>query len=77
MATHEEDLKAINADIELLEAEIASNKEELELMDNPPLNPSRKAYLRLRNTYLGEKLPKLRKKRKDKLEVIDWEKRTR
>ena len=77
MSTHEEDLKTIDADIELLEAEIASNTEELELMNLPPLNPSRKAYLRLRNTYLGEKLPKLREKRKDKIEVIAWERRTK
>jgi hypothetical protein len=77
MATHEDDLKALVADIELLEAEIASNEEELELMDLPPRSPKRKAYLRIRNVYIGEKLTKLHEKRKDKIEVIAWERRTK
>ncbi len=78
MATHEDDLKAIVADIELLEAEIASNEEELELMDLPPRGPpKRKVYLRIRNVYIGDKLAKLRERRKDKIEVIAWERRTR
>jgi hypothetical protein len=76
MATHEEDLRSINADIELLEAEVASNNEELYRIPFEGYT-ARRNYLFVRNNYLGEMLPKLKEKRKGKLEVIEWEKRTR
>jgi hypothetical protein len=77
VSTHEEDLKQIDADIELLEAEFASNEEEMDHLN--PLEGFRKRenYLRIRNTYIKDKLVKLNERRKDKVEVIAWEKRTR
>jgi hypothetical protein len=75
MSTHEEDLKAIVADIELLEAEVASNNEELYRIPFEGYT-ARRSYLHLRNIYVEERLSKLREKRTSKLEVIEWEKRT-
>jgi hypothetical protein len=77
MATHEEDLKQINSDIKLIEAEIASNEEEVDRINPIEGTLKRETYLRLRNKYLQEKLSKLKDQKKRKIEVIDWERRTR
>lgn len=77
MSTHEEDLKQIDADIELIEAEIASNEEELDRSGSLEWSLKRENYLRIRNRYLKDRLIKLNERRKDKTEVIEWDKRTR
>lgn len=77
MSTHEEDLKQIDADIELLEAEVLSNEEEIDRINPIEGTLKRERYLKLRNTYIKNKLVGLNEKRKDKLEVIDWDRRTR
>ncbi|MFA5203005.1 MAG: hypothetical protein WC708_01130 [Lentisphaeria bacterium] len=77
MSTHEEDLKQIDADIELIEAEIASNEEEIDRINPIEGTVKRERYLKIRNKYLQNRLAKLNEQRKDKVEVIEWDKRTR
>jgi hypothetical protein len=77
MATHEEELKQINSDIKLIEAEIASNEEEIDRINPIEGTLKRENYLRLLNPYLQEKLSKLKEQQKRKIEAIDWERRTR
>lgn len=78
MSTHEEDLKQINIDVKLLEAELASNEEEINRIN--PLGDDfikRERYLRIRNIYIEDKLKDLKDRQRRKIEAIDWEKRTR
>jgi hypothetical protein len=77
MATHEEELKQINADIELLEAELVSNIEEIDRINPLEGHIKRERYLRIRSAYIEDKLKILIEKREGKIKVIDWEKRTR
>lgn len=76
--TPEKELKKVTSDIELLEAELYSNVEEIDR-----INPSesddyikRERYLRLRNTRLEEDLKELRTKKKSLIDHIEWERRT-
>lgn len=83
MATHEAELKEIRQALELLEAEFEANNEELygnpdpDARSRPAPLPRRRDYLKLRNTYLAEKIEELKKKAKAKEDVIAWEIRTR
>lgn len=82
--TPQEELKEVISDIELLEAEIESNVEEAKRIN--PLSVAslvecdpyfkREHYLRLRNAWLEKKLKKLRTKKQDTTNFIEWERRT-
>ena len=75
--TAQEELKKVSSNIELLEAELYSNVEEIERIN--PLGDeyiNRERYLRLRNIRLEEDLKELRTKKKSLTEYIDWERRT-
>jgi hypothetical protein len=74
--TAQEELKKINSDIELLEAELNSNAEEITQINPLTGLVRREAYLRLRNTRLEENLKELRVKKKSLIDYIDWERRT-
>jgi hypothetical protein len=77
MSTHEEDLKQIEIDIELLEAEVLSNEEEIDRINPIEGTLKREHYLKIRNTYIQNKLKDLKDRQKRKIEAIDWERRTR
>lgn len=75
--TAQEELKKVSSNIELLEAELYSNVEEIERIN--PLGDEylkRERYLRLLNIRLEEDLKELRTKKKSLTEYIDWERRT-
>ena len=75
--TAQEELKKVISNIELLEAELYSNVEEIERIN--PLGDeyiNRERYLRLLNIRLEEDLKELRTKKKSLTEYIDWERRT-
>jgi len=76
--TPEKELKEVTSDIELLEAELHSNVEEIERI-NPIEGDAyfyRESYLRLRNTRLEANLKELRTKKKSLVDHIEWERRT-
>lgn len=72
----QEELKKINSDLELLEAELSSNVEELERILQLLNTYKRETYLRLRNTRLEENLKELQGKKKALTDYLDWERRT-
>ena len=75
--TAQEELKKVTSNIDLLDAELHSNVEEIERIN--PLGDeyiNRERYLRLRNIRLEEDLKELRTKKKSLTEYIDWERRT-
>jgi hypothetical protein len=75
--TPEKELKQVTSDIELLEAEMYSNVEEIERIN--PLGDEyikRERYLRLRNARLEEDLKELRTRKKSLIDHIEWERRT-
>jgi hypothetical protein len=76
MATHEEELRKIVDNIELLEAEQESNTEEMQRIASLEGRDKRLTYLNKRNVHIENGLKELREKRKSKIEVIEWEHRT-
>jgi hypothetical protein len=76
MATHEEELRKIVDNIELLEAEQESNTEEMQRIVPLEGRDKRLTYLNKRNVHIENGLKELREKRKSKIEVIEWEHRT-
>ena len=75
--TAQEELKKVTSNIDLLDAELHSNVEEIERIN--PLGDEylkRERYLRLLNIRLEEDLKELRTKKKSLTEYIDWERRT-
>lgn len=74
--TPERELKEVNSDIELLEAELESNVEELERIIPMEGTIKRERYLRLRNTRLEANLKELRTKKKSLADHIEWDRRT-
>jgi len=73
MATWEEELKQVEEDIELLDAELEANKEEL--LKNPALS-RRRHFLLLRNKHIEKALVKLRERQASVKHNIEWDKRT-
>lgn len=76
MATHEEELRKIVDNIELLEAEQESNTEEMQRITPLEDHDKRLAYLWKRKVHIENGLKELREKRKSKIEVIEWDHRT-
>lgn len=74
--TSKEELKKVTSDIELLEAELFSNVEEIDQINPLEGFLKRETYLRLRNIRLEENLKELRAKKKSLIDYIDWERRT-
>lgn len=73
MATWEEELKQVEEDLELLNAELEANEEELQ--KHPELS-RRKHFLHLRNRHIKKALVKLQERQASAKHNIEWDKRT-
>jgi hypothetical protein len=74
--TPQEELKRITSDIELLEAELYSNIEEITQINPLTGLIRRETYLKIRNNRLEEDLKEMRTKRKSLIDHLNWDRNT-